>query len=210
MGSLLLASDYIPKKVEVLPVESYPARASVKDITIAADPYPDNEKSATAFDCTDLNSRGFFPVHLIIRNNSPYYLKVRTQNIQLETRLGERLYSTPATIVVEEVVGKKFSDSFSGLKDGDTLSDSIASPLSDFTSKALTNGLINPGMTRDGFLFFYTEKNKRSIFMGSTLIIPALREEGTNKVFGPFTIPLDPALKTQTDTQEQNVPPPGN
>jgi len=192
--SSIFASDYTIKSVEVLPIESYPAHITVDEITIAADPYPDDKKSSTAFDVSNLNSRGFFPVHVVIRNSSPYYLKLQPRYILLETRLGQQLYSTPATMVVEDIIGKKYVDSLSHLKDGDTLSKTVASPLSDFTAKELTNSLLDPGMVYDGFLFFFSEKNKRSLFIGSTLIIPNLKEEGTDKVFGPFVIPLDPAL----------------
>ena len=192
--TFLFASDYKVKSVELLPIESYPAQVTVDDITIAADPYPDDEKSFTAFDIPDMTSRGYFPVHLIIRNSTPYYMKLQTLHIQLETRLGTRLYSTPATVVVEDIIGNKFVDSLSQLKDGDTLSKKVAIPLSDFTNKELTNSLINPGAVHEGFLFFFSEKNKRSLFIGSTLHIPNLKEEGTNKTFGPFTIRLDPAV----------------
>lgn len=191
---LLLASDYTVKQIEVLPIDSYPAKTTVDKITVAADPYPDNAKSFTAFDVKNLNSRGYFPVNLIIRNDSQYYLKLKTQNIFLETRLGELLYSTPAAMVVEDLVGNKYVDSLTHLKDGERLSETVASPLSDFTTKGLNNVLLEPGKVQSGFLFFYTEKHKRSLFIGSTLHIPNLKEEGTGRSFGPFDIPLDPAL----------------
>jgi len=191
---LLFSFDYSVKPVEVLPIDSYPSRVSIDDITIAADPYPDDEKSFTVFDVNNLNSRGFFPVHIIIHNNSPYYLKLKTQNVLLETRLEDRLYSTPATMVVEDLIGNRYSDSLSNLRDGDRLSDTVASPLSDFTNKELSSSLIEPGMIQSGFLFFYSEKHKRSFFIGSTLLFPILNEEGTDKTFGPFSIPLDPSL----------------
>ncbi len=194
LAASLVAADYRIKTVEILPVESYPAHVSVDDITIAADPYPNDEKCSTAFDVSKLASRGYFPVNIIIKNSSPYYLKIKTRNITLETRLGQRLYSTPAAMVVEEVVGKKYGDSLSTTISGEYAAEKIASPLSDFTGKELTNRLIDPGTVYSGFLFFFSEKTKRSIFIGSTLHIPNLEEEGTLKAHGPFTIPMDPAL----------------
>jgi hypothetical protein len=191
---ILAASEYTIKTVEILPVDSYPAHVSVGAITIAADPYPDDEKCSTAFDVKKLASRGYFPVNIIIRNDSSTYLKIQTRNITLETRLGIQLYSTPAAMVVEEVIGDKYGDSLSTTVSGNILANKIASPLSDFTGKELTNQLIDPGTVYSGFLFFFSEKTKRSIFIGSTLHIPNLEEEGTRKAFGPFTIPLDPAL----------------
>ena len=197
LAPLLMASDYEVKPVEVLPIESYPSRISSDSITVAADPYPNDDKSYQVFDVENLSSKGFFPVHIIIRNGSTYYVKLKTQNIYLETRLGDRLYSTPATMVVEALIGKKYADSLSHLKDGDRLSDKVATPLADFTSKELKNSLLEPGSTESGFLFFYSEKNKRSIFIGSTLLVPVLYEEGTDKTFGPFEIAIDPSLGVQ-------------
>lgn len=191
---LIMASDYTIKPVEVMPIDSYPSRIAADDIIVAADPYPDDKKSSMAFDVEDLNSKGFFPVHIIIRNSSSYYVKLKTQNISLETRLGDRLYSTPATMVVEALIGKKYADSLSHLKDGDRLSDKVATPLTDFTNKELKNLLLEPGSVTSGFLFFYSEKNKRSLFIGSTLRVPVLYEEGTEKTFGPFEIAMDPSL----------------
>ncbi|MBN2241335.1 MAG: hypothetical protein JW793_01495 [Acidobacteria bacterium] len=190
----LTASEYRIKTVEIMPVESYPAHVSSGEITIAADPYPDDDKCNTAFDVKKLASRGYFPVYIIIRNGSPYYLKIKTRNITLETRLGLQLYSTPAAMVVEEVFGDKYGDSLSTTITGNSTAGKIASPLSDFTGKELTNRLIDPGTVYSGFLFFFSEKTKKSIFIGSTLHIPGLEEEGTMKAFGPFEIPLDPAL----------------
>ena len=192
--ALLFGSDYLIKSIKILPVESYPAHVSVDDISIAADPYPDDEKCFTAFDVQKLASRGYFPVNIIIRNSSQYYLKIKTRNITLETRLGNRLYSTPAAMVVEEMIGNRYGDSLSTTLSGNSSSAKMASPLSDFTGKELTNELIEPGTVYSGFLFFFSEKTKRSIFVGSTLHIPNLEEEGTHKTFGPFTIPLDPAV----------------
>ena len=120
--TVLVASDYRIKTVEILPVESYPAHVSVDDITIAADPYPNDEKCSTAFDVKKLASRGFFPVNIVIKNASPYYLKIKTLNITLETRLGQRLYSTPAAMVVEEVIGNKYGDSLSTTMTGESAS----------------------------------------------------------------------------------------
>jgi len=97
------AADYRIKVVEVRPMESYPARVSVDGITIAANPYSTDAESAVAFDVKNLNSRGYFPVHVIIKNETSYYLTIRTRNVLLFTPEGEQLYATPAAIVVDSV-----------------------------------------------------------------------------------------------------------
>jgi len=92
--------DYQVKTVKVLPIESYPARATVQGITIAADPYPTDEKSFTAFDVKDLNTRGYYPVHVIIKNSTENFLSLKTRNVVLVTATGQELYTTSATVVV--------------------------------------------------------------------------------------------------------------
>jgi len=190
----LSAADYKIKIVEVQPIESYPAQATVGGITIAANPYSTDAESATAFDIKKLNSRGFFPLHVIIKNESSSYLTIRTRNVLLFTPDGEQLYSTPAAIVVDSLSRAGLTKKEPAKSDEPETAQKV-SPLVDFTSKELIAASIDPGAVVDGFLFFFTEKPKKNIFAGSSLYIPKLEEEGTKKPFGPFTIRLDVALK---------------
>ena len=192
---MLLASDYQVKTVKVLPVESYPARVELGGVTIAVDPYANDQKSYSAFDVKDLNSHGYYPVHVIIRNASQAYFNIRTRNVLLITAAGQQLYTTPATVVVEDVIKASLVSKIPKMKSHDqSTSMKVGSPLSDFTGKELTNRLVDPGTVSDGFLFFFTPSPKNDFFAGSTLYIPKLEEEGTRKPLGPFSIPLDPAL----------------
>ena len=190
----LPAADYKIKIVEVLPIESYPAQATVGGITVAANPYSTDAESAAAFDVKKLNSRGFFPVHVIIKNETSSYLTIRTRNVLLFTPNGEQLYSTPAAIVVDNLSRAGLTKKEPSKSDEPEATQKV-SPLVDFTSKELVAASIDPGAVVDGFLFFFTEKPKKNIFVGSSLYIPRLEEEGTKKPFGPFTIRLDQALK---------------
>jgi hypothetical protein len=133
---------------------------------------------------------------VIIKNGSSDFLTLRTRNVVLITPQGQQLYTTPATIIVEDVVapGLRLPLVKKGHADQST-STKTGSPLSDFTTKELTNRLVDPGTVSDGFLFFFTSEPKKNIFAGSTLYIPKLEEESTKKSLGPFTISLDPALK---------------
>lgn len=179
-AGVLPGLDYEARTVKVQPIESYPARTSLGAITIAADPYSTNKKSSTAFDIKDLNSRGYFPIHILIKNESMSFFKIRARDVILITAAGQHLYSTPTTVVVVDVF--------------DSSSTRSNSPLSDFTDKDIANKTVDPGRITDGFLFFYNADRKKNIFEGGTLYIPKLEEEGTRKIIGPFSIPLDPAL----------------
>lgn len=193
----VFAGEYRIKTVSVLPMESYPARVSVEGITIAADPYPTNDKSFTAFDIKDLNSRGYFPLHLILKNSSANYVSIRTQAIVLLTPDAHTFYATSATILVEDLVKAGFISKLPKATTHDqSTSTKTGSPLIDFTSKELRNEQIEPGSVVDGFLFFYTAAPKKGLFSGGTLIIPPLAVEGGRRQIGPFSIPLDPALNT--------------
>ena len=189
------ANDYQLKTVQVLPIESYPARVTIGGITIAADPYSTDERSFTAFDIKDLNSHGYFPVHVIIQNSSPNFVTLRIRNVVLVTSAGQELYTTSATIVVQDVVKAGFVSKLPKMKSHDqSTSTKTGSPLLDFTGKELVNRQIEPGSVSAGFIFFYSPEPKKPFFTGSRLVIPALMDEGTRKVIGPFSIPLDPAL----------------
>ncbi len=194
---LLSAFDYQVKTVKVLPIESYPAQVTLGGVTIAADPYSTDDKSFSAFDVKNLNSRGYFPLHVIIRNASSDFLTIHTRNVVLITASGQQLYTTPATVIVDDVFKASLVSKLPKMKSHDlSTSTKPGSPLSDFTGKELTNRFLDPGKVIDGFLFFFTPEPKKNVFEGSTLYIPKIEEEGTRKVLGPFSIPLDPALKS--------------
>ncbi len=190
-----LAAEYQIRTVKVLPVDSYPARVTVGGLTIAADPYPNDEKSYTAFDVKDLNSKGYFPIHLIIRNSSNSFITVRTRDITLTTAEGQKLYTTPATLVVQDVIKGGLVSKLPKMKSRDqSTSTRSGSPLLDFTGKELTNRQIEPGAVSDGFIFFYTDNPLMPLFRGSKLFIPQVLNDSDRKPLGPFEIPLDAAL----------------
>jgi len=190
----LMASDYKIKPVTILPIESYPARTTVGEITIAADPYVTDEQSYKAFDYKKLNSKGYFPIHVIIQNATQDFLLVRTRNVVLITESAQHVFTIPATAVAEDLFEGSSLDKMSGASRADSASGTYGTPLSDFTDKDLTNKLLEPGKVSGGFLFFFNPNPKKNIFAGGTLFIPKLEEEGTRKSIGPFSIPLDPAL----------------
>jgi hypothetical protein len=189
-----IASDYQIKTVKVQPIESYSARAAIETVTIAADPYPTDEKSYTAFDVKDLNTRGYFPVHVIIRNSSASFISVKTRDIMLLTGGGQKLYTTPATIVVQDVIKGGLISKLPKMKSHDqSTSTKTGSPLMDFTGKELTNRQIEPGAVSDGFVFFFTDEPKKPLFSGAKILIPQVTEEGTRKIYGPFELSFDAA-----------------
>jgi hypothetical protein len=191
----LCSAEYHIKKVDVLPIETYPARITLKGVTVAADPYDTNEKTYTAFDVKKMNSNGYFPLHVIIKNETKTFYKIRTMNITLITVTGQQLYTTPATVVVDDVIGSGLTSRIPlvGTEDSST-STRAGSPLSDFTGKELTGRFLDPGTVSDGFLFFFTPDPKTNLFAGSSLYIPKIEEEGSKKTLGPFLLPLDPAI----------------
>lgn len=176
------ASDYVVKEVKLLGIDSYPARVTVGNITIAADPYATDEKSYTAFDYKNLNTHGYHPVHLIIHNATSDYITIRTRNIVLRDTDGSELYATSAAVLV--------SDLYKG-----NLSYDRGSPFSDFSGKELSNRRIDPNGTVDGFLFFFMPQEKGTALAGTKLVIPEVINDSTRKPLGPFVIPLDPGIQ---------------
>jgi hypothetical protein len=201
----VLAADYVVKPLKIQELDSYPAQATLEDITVAVDPYVTDEKSYSAFDFKHLNSRGYFPVHVIIQNNTSDFLIMRTRNIILITSSGEQLYSTPITVILDDIFNPTSVDKLSKNKPRKkSKKAAIGSPLTDFSTKDLTNKLVDPGKVSSGFLFFTNPDPKKNIFAGSTLFIPKIEEEGTRKSVGPFSIPLDPALASSSAEKGNN------
>lgn len=182
--SAALGADYKIKPLKVLPVESHPARTTVGQVTVAVDPYATDERSFTVFDVKDLNSRGYFPLLVVVHNGTANPLALRTRDIVLVTEGGQVIYSHPATLVVAD-----------GIKGG--TSTKSGSPLLDFTSKELSSSSMEPGSAVHGFLFFFSAEPKKNLFAGSTLRIPKIVDEITRQPIGPFLVPLAPALENQ-------------
>lgn len=195
--SAVWAAEYRIKPVRLLPMESYPAQMTTGGITIAADPYGTDERSYTVFDIKDLNSRGYFPVNIIVRNQTSNYVQIRTQNVVLLTADAQSLYATSSALLVEDVVKAGFVAKLPKMSSNDqTTSTKEGSPLIDFATKELNNEAIAPGSTINGFLFFFSAEKQKNILVGSALIIPPLSVEGGQKGIGPFSIALDSALNT--------------
>lgn len=196
IAGLVVAGDYVIKNVVVRPIETYPLRMSLDNITIAAEPYLTDEQSFTAFDVKDLNSRGYFPIHVIIQNSSRHYLALSTRNIVLEWESGLQLYTTPATLVVQDVVKGSLLARLPRIQSNDRAASARkGSPLADFTAKELTNRGIEAGTVSHGFLFFYSRALKKDQFSGARLVIPTISLEDAQQQLGPFRIPLNPPLR---------------
>ncbi len=191
---LLMGAAYRIKTVKIRPIESYPAQTTASGITVAADPYTTDERSYKAFDYKKLNSRGYFPVHVIIQNNTQDFWIVRTRNIVLITESAEHVYTVPGNVVAEDLFSGSDLDKMPDKPRKPSKTTRPGTPLSDFTEKDLTNRLLEPGKISHGFLFFFNPDPAKNPFQGATLFIPRIEEEGTRKSVGPFSIPLNPAL----------------
>ena len=193
------AADYLMKPVKVLPIEEYPAQQTLAGVTVAADPCGTDEKSFTAFDVRDLNTRGYHPVHVVIQNASANYVNLRVRNIVLVTGDGSTLYATSAAILVQDVFKGEFGDRSLKTRTEDRgASGKTGSPFIDFTTKELANRQLAPRETAAGFLFFFIQRPKGVALAGAKLVLPDVIDDSTRKPVGVFTIPLDPALQPQT------------
>jgi hypothetical protein len=173
------------------PLDSFAARATVEGVTVAAEPYselkPDARDAAkrdadvksNAFDTRDLAKRGYFPLYVVIKNETTDYVTLSTRKVVLATGAGETLYTTSAAIMVEDVTR---GGGFKG-KGG-------SSELDAMTGKELQNGQIEPGGTVEGLLFFFTSTPRKDFFAGAKLKIPGMASRATGKDVGPFEIPL--------------------
>jgi hypothetical protein len=195
-----LAAEYVIKKIKLLPIESYSARAAVGQITVAADPYFSDEKAYTAFDVKDLNSRGYFPIHIIIQNSSRNTIRIPTRKVVLRTEDGSQFYATPATLLVEDIFGSGLSRAPDESRNRERPDGTVTgSPLVDFTTKELTNQDIYPGSILNGFLFFFLEEVTMGRLRTGQIVLPDLRNEDTREDLGTLVIFLSSASAAKNE-----------
>jgi hypothetical protein len=167
-------------------------------ITVAADPYFSDTKAYKAFDERKLNSKGYFPVHVIIHNSTSNEISLRTLAIVLIGDGEKQFYTTPAAVLVEDVFDTNWQKKQpeTRYREGPGRI-KIGSPLVDFTTKELTNQSIAPGSVASGFLYFFLGKVEADLLQSFSLSIPEFIEERSQEKLGPFSIPLNAAFQNE-------------
>lgn len=75
-------ASYQPGAIQVGAIDEYPYRTAREGISLAADPYDSKEKAERGF-YVDLNSQRFYPINLILKNDTNDPIIVLRETIEL-------------------------------------------------------------------------------------------------------------------------------
>lgn len=190
LPSLLDPSSMLAKykkiEVKINPPNFYPSHLSQEELTIAADPYWDEEKIGQVFDLKDLLTRGILPIHVIIENGSAHPIAVNERAIQLLDRhrgvfeamtTGEVLsvlfarsprQSPPVNLPIP--LPKKTGPSPGAHQEIEL----------DLEQNSLHSSPIESGQTRGGFVFFHLPM-ETTLHGGFLLYLPDIMDCAINK-----------------------------
>jgi hypothetical protein len=170
------------------PIESYEARITFDQVTIAADPFDTAEKTATAFGKLNLPEYGILPVLIVIENKRSAPIDLKSLLATYRARGGDEIEATPASDIRFAGGGPrkpKLPGSapiplpFPTRGKKNPLADSIVE------ERGFAAKVIAPGESAHGFVYFQTG------YKGSvTLTLSGLRDAATAKDLFFFEIPI--------------------
>jgi hypothetical protein len=155
-----LLTKYKKIEVKINPPSSYPSHQTQEELTIAVDPYWDEEKISRVFQWKDLRSRGILPVQVIVENGSAHPMVINGRTVQL---LDSHHGSVPA-MTAEEVLSILYARTprqsppvnlpFPIPKKSSPSSRAWQEMEDDLEQQSLLSCRIEPRQIRAGFVFF--------------------------------------------------------
>jgi hypothetical protein len=170
------------------PASEYEAKVTLDQVTIAAEPYDTEEKSATAFGKLHPPKHGVLPVLLVIENQRQTPLDARQIRVMYRARGEQEIEATPSA-EVRYAAGGPTKPKLPGTTPYPIPLPSRRKkgPLSDevIEERAFAAKMIPPGESATGFVYFQTEWHG-----GVTITIAGLRDSSTGQELFYFELPL--------------------
>jgi hypothetical protein len=184
---LVLAADKDRTKFSPAPASSYPAKQTQAHVTIAAEPFVNDEQARPAFGKANPYKYGVLPVLVVIQNDGDRTLtfdELRVEYIQADRN---KVESTPASEVPFLHGPKQPKLENSPIPTGPRMSKN-KNPLNtwEIGGRAFSAKMLPPGQSASGFFYFQTRHRP-----GSQVYVTGIREAGTGKALFYFEIPLD-------------------
>ncbi len=150
-------AGYDKPQISVLPIEEYQHRVNVDGISMAAEPYNTADKATLVFD-EDLTAKGYYPINVVIRNDTDDRLLILKKTLALIDGSGVAYQPIDATLVAEDVDDNKMAD---GFLDFDILSFASTEEVdeerkSHYAAEQMAETMvIRPGQVQNGITYFY-------------------------------------------------------
>ncbi|MBI2988452.1 MAG: hypothetical protein HYY45_16950 [Deltaproteobacteria bacterium] len=156
--------------------EEYPVRATVGDVSLAADVYDSPDKAKAGFHL-DVTSEGFYPVNLILRNGTNDRIFVLRETVAL-TDAGGTVWRPVRSAIMAGVF--EYSRAahliLAGVLDYAAVTEANLRMQSDWREKEIPDQLlILPGQRAHGFVYFRLPKDQRP--KGGTLRVDVEKVE---------------------------------
>jgi len=173
-------ASYNYGRVEVKDIDSYINSAKKENIKIAVDPYDTPQKAQGAF-YIDVTSKNFYPVNLIVENNSKEKILILKNSIELQDNYGNTFNPVNSHIMSDVFKKSKMAYALLGFGIFSYMSAEEANRKmqQDWQEKELSEQLIIlPQRKTNGFVYFQLNNSPR----GSKLYIQAEKLETKQKI----------------------------
>jgi hypothetical protein len=168
------------KWVDAKPVDSYSIHTKMEGISLAADPYDNPDKAKEGF-YVDVCSKGFYPVHLILRNGTDNRLIILRDSIELidaEGKTYKPVRSNVMSNVCQHNIATHVILGFGGYSAADQANRIMES---DWRDKEISETvIILPGGKTNGFVYFQLPIGKTT--KGSKLSLESEKMESKQKI----------------------------
>jgi hypothetical protein len=185
--SAAFAADKQPPAFKAAPAASYTAHQTNDKITIGVDPYVMGEKIKVAFGKLDPYQWGVLPVLVVIENNSDVSIKLDDIHAEYNGPTGDHIDATPAKDVRYAKPPSRPSV-IGGPAGAATKILGKKNPLDEWEieGRALAAGMLPPGQTASGFVYFMTGLQR-----GATIYIRGLKNAKSGEELLFFELPLN-------------------
>jgi hypothetical protein len=165
-------AGYVPIK----DVNQYVNYQKFDDVEVAADLYAEEAKTKEGF-YINVNEKSFYPINLIIKNNSQSRLLTYKNNIKLVDSLGNQYSPTSCSVMSEEFAHNKMAYALLGFGIFSYMSadDANKKMETDWREKELPGELItNPRQRNSGFLYFKLPQGSKANGMALQLTMEGM------------------------------------
>ena len=182
--SLVLVSctSYKAGQINVRGIDEYTIKAMSEGILCAADPYDTSEKAKQGF-YEDVTSVGFYPIHLIVSNETSDRLMILRDSVELVDSSGNTYRSVRSNVMSDACEHNKMSYAILGFGVFSYMSAEEANKkmATDWREKEIPDQLIiSPGRKTNGFVYFQLPKGR--LPRGCTLRFEAELLENRKKI----------------------------
>jgi hypothetical protein len=165
-------ASYQAQAIPAGQVSGYARNAEIAGVSWAAEPYDTSEQAKAAF-YADVTSQGYFPVHLVFKNETAGNILILRDTAELETA-GNIYRTTRSSNMYNDFEHNKMAYALLGFGIFSYMSaeDANRKMESDWREKEMPEQLIvQPGRTGHGFVFFKLPAGVS--LRGSTLLVEA-------------------------------------